>query len=180
MSYKTKSLITDINSKPVPQYYNTETDEFEVTRGANGANRVILYGANGETLLTGYNPGVIKVASSNNTIVPDTVITWDGVKVFDVVPVPVTTSNALYIKINNDDQSQGLTVTFELEVSPGLWIPLYDVSGYGITFPIDADSHRVYGAFPPFSRYLQARLKFTAAVAPTNTKKTIVQVQEVA
>ncbi len=47
MAYNTKSIIKDLNGKPVPQCFNNDTDAYEVLQGANGANRVTLYTSNG-------------------------------------------------------------------------------------------------------------------------------------
>ena len=38
---------TTVNAKPIPQYYNSTIDEYEVLQGRNGAQRVELYDANG-------------------------------------------------------------------------------------------------------------------------------------
>jgi len=43
MAYNTKSIVKDVNTKPVPQYYNPTSDVYEVLQGENGANRVTLY-----------------------------------------------------------------------------------------------------------------------------------------
>ncbi len=47
MAFNTKSIIKDLNQKPVPQYYNPNTDAYEVLQGANGANKIILYDVSG-------------------------------------------------------------------------------------------------------------------------------------
>lgn len=36
MSYNSKSIVKDVNDKPVPQYWNEETQEFEVAMGKGG------------------------------------------------------------------------------------------------------------------------------------------------
>ena len=43
MAFNTKSIVKDVNQKPVPQYYNPTTDVYEVLEGKNGANKVMLY-----------------------------------------------------------------------------------------------------------------------------------------
>lgn len=50
MAYNTKSIVKDINQKPVPQYYNPTNDVYEVLQGANGANRVTLYTSAGQAI----------------------------------------------------------------------------------------------------------------------------------
>lgn len=37
MSYNTKNIIFDASNKPVPQYYSTSNDQYEVAQGINGA-----------------------------------------------------------------------------------------------------------------------------------------------
>lgn len=50
MAYNTKSIVKDVNQKPVPQIYNPTSDVFEVLQGKNGANRVILYTEGGSAI----------------------------------------------------------------------------------------------------------------------------------
>jgi hypothetical protein len=44
MAYNTKPIITDVDRKPVPQYYNPKTDSYEVIQGRDGANSFIEKG----------------------------------------------------------------------------------------------------------------------------------------
>lgn len=62
MSYDTKQLVTESAGKPVPQYYNSVSDQYEVLQGANGASRVLLYDVSGNPLLTAANPGVVCIS----------------------------------------------------------------------------------------------------------------------
>lgn len=50
MAFNTKSIVKDVNQKPVPQYYNPTTDVYEVLQGKNGANKVILYNEAGAAI----------------------------------------------------------------------------------------------------------------------------------
>ncbi len=50
MAYNTKSIVKDVNQKPVPQYYNPISDVYEVLQGTNGANKVTLYTASGQAV----------------------------------------------------------------------------------------------------------------------------------
>lgn len=50
MAFNTKSIIKDVNQKPVPQYYNPTTDVYEVLEGKNGANKVMLYNEAGAAI----------------------------------------------------------------------------------------------------------------------------------
>ena len=47
MAYNTKSIIKDVNQKPVPQIFDMSKDAYEVLQGKNGANRVMVYDVNG-------------------------------------------------------------------------------------------------------------------------------------
>lgn len=42
MAYNEKAIIRDVNQKPIPQYYNPDTDKYEVVEGKNGMLKVIL------------------------------------------------------------------------------------------------------------------------------------------
>ena len=50
MAYNTKSIVKDVNQKPVPQYYNSDTDNYEVLQGKNGASKTILFDSNGNEI----------------------------------------------------------------------------------------------------------------------------------
>jgi hypothetical protein len=52
MAYNTKAIKTDVNAKPIPQYYNPVTDEYEVLQGVDGATRQVLYGPDGNPIST--------------------------------------------------------------------------------------------------------------------------------
>lgn len=47
MAYNTKPIITDVDGNPISQYYNKELDHFEPVEGQAGANKVVLYNADG-------------------------------------------------------------------------------------------------------------------------------------
>ena len=42
MAYNEKSILKDVNQKPVPQYWNPSTDRYELVEGHNGMLKVIL------------------------------------------------------------------------------------------------------------------------------------------
>jgi Arc/MetJ family transcription regulator len=50
MAYNTKAMKTDVNAKPIPQYYNPVTDEYEVVQGTGGAARQVLYAPDGQPI----------------------------------------------------------------------------------------------------------------------------------
>ena len=41
MAYNTISITKDVNGKPVPQIYNTDTDNYEVLEGKYGASKSV-------------------------------------------------------------------------------------------------------------------------------------------
>lgn len=47
MAYNTKEIIKDKDGNPISQYYNPETDQYEPVEGQAGANKVVLYNADG-------------------------------------------------------------------------------------------------------------------------------------
>ena len=44
MAYNDKSIITDVDRRPVPQYFNPGTNQYEVIQGRYGANSFIERG----------------------------------------------------------------------------------------------------------------------------------------
>lgn len=52
MSYNTKSIIKDVNGKPVPQYWNEETKQYETVDSNNGRLRVIMIDTDGSPIQT--------------------------------------------------------------------------------------------------------------------------------
>lgn len=52
MAYNAKSIIKDVNGKPVPQYFNVDTDKFEVITSKGGMLRTILIDNKGNEILS--------------------------------------------------------------------------------------------------------------------------------
>lgn len=52
MAYNTKSIIKDVNGKPVPQYYNSKADRYEVIESKDGMLRVIMVDSQGREIQT--------------------------------------------------------------------------------------------------------------------------------
>ena len=50
MAYNTKSIIKDINNKPVPQYWNPVTEKYEVIESKDGMLRVIMVDSQGREI----------------------------------------------------------------------------------------------------------------------------------
>ena len=42
MAHKQKTILRDVNNKPIPQYNNPDADKYEVVEGKNGMLKVIL------------------------------------------------------------------------------------------------------------------------------------------
>lgn len=50
--YNTKSIIKDVNKKPVPQYWNKLVQQFEVIESKNGMLRTIMVDSQGREIQT--------------------------------------------------------------------------------------------------------------------------------
>lgn len=50
MSYNTKSIIKDVNGKPVPQYWNPIDDKYEVVESRDGMLRVNMVDSQGNEI----------------------------------------------------------------------------------------------------------------------------------
>lgn len=50
--YNTKSIIKDVNNKPVPQYWNPNSQNYEVVEGSSGCLKVIMVDSNGDEIQT--------------------------------------------------------------------------------------------------------------------------------
>ncbi len=52
MAYNTKSIIKDVNKKPVPQYWNPITQQYEVITSKDGILRVNMVDGEGREIQT--------------------------------------------------------------------------------------------------------------------------------
>ena len=52
MSYENVSIIKDVNNKPVPQYWNPISQNYEVVEGSNGCLKVIMVDSHGNEIQT--------------------------------------------------------------------------------------------------------------------------------
>jgi len=68
LAYNTKAIKTDVDKKPIPQYYNPTLDQYEALLGENGATRHILYGPDGNPLSTDDSNKLAVRASEIETI----------------------------------------------------------------------------------------------------------------
>lgn len=50
MPYNTKAIKKDLDNKPIPQIFDAVKDDYEVLQGRNGAQRVEIYGPDGNPL----------------------------------------------------------------------------------------------------------------------------------
>ncbi len=48
--YNTKSIIKDVNGKPVPQYWNSETQQYEVIESKSGMLKMIMIDSQGNEI----------------------------------------------------------------------------------------------------------------------------------
>lgn len=47
MAFDTKSILKDVNGKPIPQYWNPKTKQYEVITSENGRLRVVMVDKDG-------------------------------------------------------------------------------------------------------------------------------------
>ena len=52
MSYENVSIIKDVNNKPVPQYWNPNSQNYEVVQGSSGCLKVIMVDSYGDEIQT--------------------------------------------------------------------------------------------------------------------------------
>ena len=52
MAYNEKAILKDVQKKPVPQYWNKETQQFEVIESKDGMLRVIMVDSQGREIQT--------------------------------------------------------------------------------------------------------------------------------
>ena len=52
MAYNEKAILKDVNKKPVPQYWNKETQQFEVIESKDGMLRVNMVDSEGREIQT--------------------------------------------------------------------------------------------------------------------------------
>ena len=45
-----KGILKDVNGKPIPQYWNSETQQYEVIEGKDGMLRVIMVDSQGREI----------------------------------------------------------------------------------------------------------------------------------
>lgn len=50
--FNTKSIIKDVNKKPVPQYFNPDSDRYEVIQSSGGHLKVLLIDSVGNAIVT--------------------------------------------------------------------------------------------------------------------------------
>lgn len=50
MAYNEKAILRDVNGKPIPQYWNPETQQYEVIEGKDGMLRVIMVDSEGKEI----------------------------------------------------------------------------------------------------------------------------------
>lgn len=81
MPYNTKKIITDVTGRnPIPAYFNPDTDQYEPLFGQNGSNRVLIWGANDQPLLTQDNPGHVQLTGSNVEVEVEKIINAEVVE----------------------------------------------------------------------------------------------------
>ena len=52
MAYNEKAILRDVNKKPVPQYWNPTTQQYEVIESKDGVLRVVMVDSEGREIQT--------------------------------------------------------------------------------------------------------------------------------
>ncbi len=68
MAYNTVVIKKDADNKPIPQYFNPVTDEYEVLQGVGGAARQVLYGPDGQPISVVDNKLAVRAAELETKI----------------------------------------------------------------------------------------------------------------
>ena len=97
MAYNTKSIVKDVNQKPVPQLYDAEKDAYEVLQGKNGANRVMVYDVNGNPVDL-----VALITAINNIYNKDATRTFYGLST-DTKPTGGNVKGNKYFEIDTSE-----------------------------------------------------------------------------
>lgn len=71
MAYNTKPIVTDKDGKPVSQYFNPSTDQYEPVMGAGGGNRVIVYKSDGTESDVSLLPILEKLSQLTGTVIDE-------------------------------------------------------------------------------------------------------------
>ena len=94
MAYNTVVIKKDANNKPIPQYYNPVTDEYEVLQGTDGAARQVLYGPDGQPISTTEGKLAVRAAELETKIEAVRVLLNTTIKAAPVVGVKTVTTSA--------------------------------------------------------------------------------------
>ena len=68
MAHNTKPILTDVNGKPIPQYFDPLADEYKSLLGQHGAARSVLYGPDGQPIGTAGNPLQVKAHDTDTVL----------------------------------------------------------------------------------------------------------------
>lgn len=131
MSANNKYLQTTVDGKPAPQYYNDTADQYEVTKGKNGAGYSTIVDANGTPIATGNRlPVDIGGATISATLgdqqakTIDVVLQNNATAIGTGTPFSVAAYKTLTIEITGT--STGRTIVFEGSSTSGTF---YSIQG---------------------------------------------------
>jgi len=68
VAHNTKPILTDVNGKPIPQYFDPLADEYKPLLGQHGAARSVLYGPDGQPIGTAGNPLQVKAHDTDTVL----------------------------------------------------------------------------------------------------------------
>lgn len=126
MAYNTKSIKKDVDGKPIPQYFNPVTDEYEEMRGTGGASRTILYDSSGNpvTVTAGklkVDIDPIKLAGNDTMLQGNITLNGTAQQLHSNTPCKIVTiqahpDNAGYVYVGKSNVS---STTHMAVLSPG-------------------------------------------------------------
>jgi len=121
MPYNTQQIKRDQQNSPIPQYFNPTTDVYEALLGRNGANRVELYGPDGNPI--GTTNGKLNVrASEIETLLagglPAALTAGGGLKVGVVDALPAGANIVGQVKLTDGTDGLLINTNGSLNVVP--------------------------------------------------------------
>lgn len=106
MPYNTAQIKKDYDGKPIPQYYSPITDSYEALHGRNGANRIEIYGPDGNPLSVISGKLAVRVTEVESLLgsgLPAVLTAGGGVKTGLVDAIPTGSNTIGSVKTAGND-----------------------------------------------------------------------------
>jgi hypothetical protein len=124
------------------------------------------------------NKVVAELTVKNTQLLAPATITWDGTDTVNYVEVPVCNSDKIKLYVNNQSDKE-LTITFDDEVTDGVYASWYGGDNNVVSATIPASTARTIGPYQGWPKFLGGRIVLTAGAVPTAAGTTVVEVREV-